>query len=79
MVPSRLKLYPAGITNATICLGTPNFSIASIAGGSAASELVVAKAIETGSAIERINLFSGTRAINATGTRTQPRKTIRAT
>ena len=38
-LPVRLKLYPVGMTKATICRGTPMASIASMARGSAASEL----------------------------------------
>jgi hypothetical protein len=51
VVPSKLKLYPVGSTNATTFLGIPIFSKFSIAFGSAASELAVEKAIETGSEI----------------------------
>ena len=53
-VPSRLKLYPVGITNATISLGTPNRSIYSSAAGNADSELAVANAIDAGSLNARI-------------------------
>src|SRR6185369_4546827 len=43
------------------------------------SELVVAKAIDTGSATAWTNLFTGTRAMSATGNRTQVTKTSSAT
>ena len=78
MVPSRLKLYPVGITKATILPGTPSFSISSMAFGSAASELVVAKASDTGSASACMNLRSGTFTSRATGNRTPNRKTASA-
>ena len=67
------------MTNATICRGTPSFSIASIARGSAASELVVANAIDTGSATAWRNRRIGTRAMSATGSRTATMKTTTAT
>lgn len=68
-----------GITNATMGRGTPNFSITSIARGNAASELVVAKAIEAGSATARMNFRTGIFAIHITGNSTPPRKMTRET
>ena len=47
--PSRLNVYPVGITNPTIDFGTPNFSIIAIAFGSAASELAVVNVKRAGS------------------------------
>src|SRR5688572_27653844 len=70
VVPSRLKVYPVGITNDTILRGTPNFSIFSNAFGKAESELVVANAIDTGSLMAFINFFIGILMINATGKNT---------
>ncbi len=66
------------MTNDTIWRGTPNASIFSIALGRAASELVVAKAIDTGSAICLANLIMGTLAIIATGTSTSKINAIKA-
>ena len=51
----------------------------SIASGSAASELVVAKAIDTGSAIAFAKRSSGTRATSATGSSTSSRNASSAT
>src|ERR1035437_8385794 len=73
VVPSRLKLYPVGITNATIFLGIPNFSIVSIADGKADSEFDVAKAIVAGSDTALINGLIGILNISATGSRTKTR------
>jgi hypothetical protein len=56
-----LKLYPVGITKETIQRGTPNSSIRSIASGSAASDVVVAKPIAAGSPTAARNLRSGMR------------------
>src|ERR1035438_2644414 len=61
------------MTNATICRGTPRASIASMARGRAASELVVAKAMGTGSVTARTNARKGTRNIIATGSSTVKR------
>ena len=77
-VPSKLKLYPVGITNDTILRGTPNFSIALIAFGNAASELVVANAIETGSLIALINCLIGIFKYSATGNKIPHKKNIKA-
>src|SRR5664280_1667469 len=79
VVPSRLKLYPVGITNATIFLGIPNFSIDSIAEGRADSEFEVANAIVAGSETALIKGFTGILKNSATGSRTKTRKIIRAT
>ena len=79
MVPSRLKLYPVGITKETIFLGTPNFSIASIAEGKADSEFEVAKAIVAGSDTAFIKGRTGILNISATGSNTKPRNNIKAT
>ena len=49
-----------------------------MARGSAASELVVAKAIEQGSATAAAKRRIGTRAMNATGSSTTRMKTISA-
>ncbi len=70
VLPSRLKLYPVGRTNATIRLGTPIFSSPSNAFGRAASELVVENAMSAGSLTASMNLFSGTPVRSATGTST---------
>src|SRR6185437_9693437 len=61
VVPSRLNVYPVGNTNDTIFLGTPNFSMFSIAIGNADSELVVAKAMATGSETALMNCLIGMR------------------
>jgi hypothetical protein len=53
--------------------------MASIARGSAASELVVANAIDTGSATASTKRRIGTRAISATGNSTLTTKTATAT
>ena len=50
-----------------------------MARGSAASELVVAKAIDTGSATAWAKRRSGTRAMSATGSSTPATNTITAT
>ena len=73
-----LKLYPAGITKATILRGTPNASISSIARGRAASEVLVANAIVAGSATARRKRASGSRANNAMGSSTSNRNAISA-
>ena len=52
--------------------------MASIARGRAASELVVAKAIDTGSATAAMNRRSGTRAMSATGSSTKTTNTATA-
>jgi hypothetical protein len=52
--------------------------MASIADGNAASELVVANAIEHGSATAATKRRIGTRAMSATGKSTPPAKTISA-
>src|SRR5687768_9941683 len=71
VVPSRLNVYPVGITNDTIFLGTPNFSIFSNAFGNAESELVVANAMDTGSLIACMNFRKGIFATKiATGNNT---------
>src|SRR5690606_6352213 len=70
-VPSKLKLYPVGITKDTILRGTPKRSMFSIAFGRAASELVVAKAIDTGSLTASINFLIGTLRYKATGSKTK--------
>ena len=77
-LPVRLKLYPVGMTKATIWRGTPMASIASMARGRAASELAVPKAIVTGSATAFRNVRSGTRKISAIGSSTPRMKTISA-
>ena len=69
-VPSRLKLYPVGTTKETILLGTPKASIFVITFGRAASELVVAKAIETGSLIAEIKFLIGIFKYKAKGSNT---------
>src|ERR1700733_620783 len=69
-----LKLYPAGITKATISRGTPKTSIASIARGRAASDVLVAKAILTGSDTAFRNRRRGRRAHPAIGNNTANRK-----
>src|SRR5688572_32135014 len=80
VVPSRLKVYPVGITNDTIFLGTPNFSIFSSAFGNAESELVVANAIDTGSLMACMNFRKGIFVIKiATGNSTNNKKAISAT
>ena len=58
--PVRLNEYPVGITNPTICGGTPKRSIDSIAFGNADSLLVVAKASAAGSRTARTNCLNGT-------------------
>src|SRR5690606_16546857 len=73
-VPSKLKLYPVGITKDTTFRGTPKRSIFSIAFGNAASELVVAKAIETGSLIASMNFFRGTFKYKAIGNKIKNKK-----
>ena len=78
IVPSKLNEYPVGITKATIRLGTPIDSMAAIALGNAASEDVVEKAISAGSRVACRNLRSGTRAINATGSKTHSMNTTNA-
>jgi hypothetical protein len=60
--PVRLNEYPVGITNPTICGGTPKRSIDSIAFGSADSLLVVANASAAGSRTARTNCLNGIRA-----------------
>ena len=72
--PARLKLYPVGMTKATILRGTPKASIASIARGSAASDVLVANAIVAGSAMAERKPRSGTRAIKAAGSMAKQRK-----
>ena len=59
VVPSKLKLYPKGMTKETIFRGTPNFSMLRIALGKALSELAVANANVTGSdkALNRFLIF----------------------
>src|SRR5690606_3845990 len=69
---------PVGITNDTILRGTPNFSIALMAFGKAASELVVAKAIETGSFTASINFLTGIFKNIITGTNTSNKNKINA-
>src|SRR5690606_8967541 len=78
VVPSRLKLYPVGTTNETIFLGTPNASMLLITLGKAASELVVAKAMETGSLIAFMNFLIGIFQYKAMGSSTNKIKAIRA-
>src|SRR3984957_13658862 len=79
VLPSRLNEYPTGITNATIRRGTPSASMASMARGSAASDVDVENAISAGSRTARKNALSGTPVISATGTRTATQNTISAT
>ena len=64
--PVRLNEYPVGITNPTICGGTPKRSIDSIAFGSADSLLVVANASAAGSRTARTNCLNGIREIRIT-------------
>ncbi len=66
------------MTNETILRGTPNFSIALIAFGNAASELVVANAMETGSLIAFIKRFTGIFKYKATGSNTKHKKHTKA-
>jgi len=63
----QIEAVAGGDDKATILRGTPNASIASMARGSAASEVLVANAIVAGSATARKNLRMGTPAISATG------------
>ena len=79
VVPSRLKLYPVGITKATIFRGTPNSSSLSMATGNADSELVVANAMATGSEIALINLRTGIFRIKAIGSSTPTKNTVSET
>ena len=78
VLPSRLKLYPVGITKATIRFGTPSFSIACIAVGRAASELAVENASSADDRTCLTNAASGTRVISATGIRTTRMNTASA-
>src|SRR5688500_9892750 len=79
VVPSRLNVYPVGITKDTIFRGTPNFSMFSSAFGKAESELVVAKAMETGSLIAWMNFLTGILATHkAIGSKTNNIKAISA-
>ena len=73
-----LKLYPAGMTKATILRGTPNASISSIARGRAASEVLVANAIVAGSETARRNRAIGMRANTAIGSSTSSRNAMSA-
>src|SRR6266852_5946490 len=76
--PSRLKLYPAGRTSATMCLGTPKRCMFSSALGSAASLDVVEKAIMNGSRTWAMKRFSGIFAIAVTKPSTTTTKNISA-
>ena len=78
VLPSKLNVYPVGSTKETIFRGTPSFSMFSIALGSADSELVVAKAMDTGSEIARKNFRIGTPTNRATGNNTPNRNTSKA-
>ena len=67
------------MTNATIFLGIPNFSIDSIADGNADSEFDVANAIVAGSETTLMNGLIGILNISATGSSTNTRNAINAT
>src|SRR5688572_26725875 len=76
--PSRLNEYPVGITNETMGRGTPNFVMFSIAVGSAASLLVVLKAMIAGSFTARMNALMGILRKYITGTNAKRAKTTSA-
>ena len=78
VLPSRLNEYPVGSTNATMRRGTPNFSIAVIAWGNAASLDAVVNAISHGALTLAQNLRMGIFAMSATGTSTTRMNTTNA-
>ena len=73
-----MKEYPVGITKPTMCLGTPNRSMACIAFGKADSLLVVANAMVAGSRTARTNCRSGTRVMKITRPKINTMKMISA-